>query len=128
MLQALKPSLELQTHYMYLIGLLQLSQPSNNMSLDVSVLNVPLYAVIFSSVVVAVGALAVLDVVMVRFCDSCDLKRLSTRFDVWCSRRCRCCPSVMSNLDGNDRFFRGRRLSFVWMVHACRCYRSLDVE
>ena len=31
--QALKPSLELQTHY--LIGLLQLSQPSNNMSLDV---------------------------------------------------------------------------------------------
>ena len=97
------------------------------MSLEVSVLNV-LYAVIFSSVVVAVGMLAVLDVVIVRFCDSCDLKRLSTRFDVWCSRRCRCCPSVMSNLDGNDRFFRGRRLSFVWMVHACRCYRSLDVE
>ena len=74
------------------------------MRLDVSVLHV-LYAVIFSSVVVVVGALAVLNVVMVRSCDSCDLKRLSTRFDVWCSRRCRCCPRVISTLDGNDRLF-----------------------
>ena len=62
----------------YLIGLLTLSQPSNNRSLDASALHVRCD---LFSVVMVVGTLAALDVV-VRFCDSYGLKRLSTRFDV----------------------------------------------
>ena len=107
----------------YLIGLLKLSKPSNNRILDASALYVRCD---LFSVVEVVGTLAALGVV-VRFCDSCGLKRLSTHFDFWCSRRCRSCLSCHVTFGWKWSTFCGRRLSFFWMVYACRCYASLDV-